>query len=133
MSNTSYKEKRIAQLNAAAVRIERAIKALKSDVGLELDEKAIAYLAAHPDVSYSDALAVAMEENVTLAREFTDSFNPGKLLHAADDDEDAGAEVDRLAQMMQREHPGLSYENILGKVRESHPDLWKKYAATKNG
>jgi hypothetical protein len=78
MNETSYKEKRIAQLNAAAARIERAIAALKSDVGLELDEKAIAYQQAHPDVSYSDALTMAMEENATLAKEFADSFGSGK-------------------------------------------------------
>jgi hypothetical protein len=107
--------------------------------GEELDKLALQYQRDHTSLQlrYEDCLARMMDAHPDLAMLYKKSFNKDAVKkvkqYAADDDDESGAgagkEIDRLAMAIQREHPSLSYESCLGRVRESRPDLWKKYAA----
>jgi hypothetical protein len=133
---TSFKSEAVARLHSQAGSIERKIETLKTDVGVEVDEKAVEYMNQHPDVSYSTALEAVFAEFPNLAKKYEESFVTTKhdliAQHAAADDDDqneegAGKEIDKLCTTWLREHPKESYEKALSHVRESRPDLWKRY------
>ena len=88
---STFKAAAIARLHSATDRITRTLEYLKHDPGVALDEAACRYQQAHPDVSYSDALQIAMHENPQLAREYDESFGKHKAIVAQrtdiDDDE----------------------------------------------
>jgi hypothetical protein len=130
-------------------RVERSIDKLKdsiNDPGGELDEKAIALMEQKPTEfkQYSDAVAHVLSIDEDLAHRYAASFghnekvSPRQARQFGMDDEgddvvnDAnGKRVDALARELQRQHPSWSYETCLGRVRESHPELYKRYAAEK--
>ena len=121
-------------LHTVEYRIERDVDRLKQDVGVELDAKVCTYLETHKDVSYSDAMAIVMQEHPALAAEFATSLghlSPQQAREFGIDDENdtsASDEVDRLALKLQRENPSSSYKTCLGRVLEDNPELKKRYA-----
>lgn len=137
---TSFKSEAVARLHSEAASIERKIETLKNDVGVEVDEKAVAYMNQHPDVSYSTALEAVFAEYPNLAKKYSESFVTHKPGHVAqhggdegdadtdDSPETAGKEIDRLSLKMQRENPGWSYERCMQRVLEENPELKKRYA-----
>jgi hypothetical protein len=144
----SFKSEQEGRLFSEAARLERRIAALKKDHGAELalDAYAIEYQQKHPDVPYSTALEVAMQENKDLAAEYVASFGAHKVgpeqarsygmpdqgdADAKDSPATSGKEIDRLALKMQRENLGWSYEKCLQRVLEEHPELKKAYAANR--
>jgi len=130
----SFAAASLSKLTSDNASIERRIERLKHDPGVALDAKACAYVLEHPSVSYSGALAVAMQEDKKLAAEFAESF--GGTPDPANDDAGsiaAGKQLDELALAWQRDHPQSKYDQALKAVMDGHPDLvtlWlKKYSA----
>jgi hypothetical protein len=134
MTTQSFKAIESLKLDAAITRVEKRVANLKNDAGLELDAKALAFQQSHSGVSYSDALKAVMEENVTLAKEFTDSFNPGKFLRSdVDDSDEVGKKIDDLVQRYINEHGGageMPYAKALDRVLEANPTLKSEWART---
>ncbi len=127
-------------LHTVEHRIKRDVDRLKQDAGVELDAKICAYQETHKDVSYSEAMAIVMQEHPALAAEYAASFGHNEKVSprqarefGLNDETDISAsdEVDRLAMNLQREHPGWSYETCLGQVLQENPELKKRYAANR--
>lgn len=146
----SSKSEQEAKMFSEASRLERKIAAIKQDHGAELalDEKAIEYQRAHPDVSYSDALKAAMQENPDLAAEYIASFGQHKMSveqvrnfnvetpDPADESEDsvrAGMEIDKLALEWLRQHPQSQYSDALQVVIAAYPDLAMRWSQNWKG
>jgi len=138
----SFLSEQLDQINTTLHRVEHRVQRHKQDseehsAELQLDFLAVAYQQEHPKATYSEAFEAVMQDNPDLKAEYAASFGHASPRQAREFNLDTKAdtrasdEVDRLAMELHRQHPGLSYESCLGRVRESHPELFKRFQAEK--
>jgi hypothetical protein len=143
----SVAEERAARLHTELHRVEHRVHALKADdPGLLVDQAVCNLMQERPTEfkDYSVALAHVLKSDEDLASRYAASFghnekvSPRQAREFGMDDEDddgkpgaAGRRIDALVEALMRSQAGLDYEKALGKVRASHPELFKKYAAEK--
>jgi hypothetical protein len=103
-----------------------------------LDEEVLEYQRTHKLPSYAAALQALAKDRDFLRRwqvvyPFTHGVDGNGREPHDDNAPDAGSAIDQAAQEIQREHPGMSYEQALGLARRRNPALAGKYAASFSG